>query len=168
MKKTTLIALVITLLCCNLGNALASNIEVLPKSQISTNPNYAEARGSSLINKGSNENNRYVGEDGLAIVHANSSIKKVSSSSIKVSATTDCNIVADMISVTMRVQRWKDNQWKTYTSFTVTQYDASESNITRNVNVPSGYYYRVRVVHLAVTSHSSVSVTTITSGVNVS
>ena len=154
MKKTTLIALVITLLCCNLGNALASNIEVPPQGQISSNPNHAEAYWFNQIEVGNNDGVMYTGQDGLMLVMAHSSITKSGSASVKVQAETEANITSIEIGGTIYIQQWKNNKWNTYETIVFEKENRDSASVSQIVSVQRGYYYRVKVVHMARTLYS--------------
>ena len=53
------------------------------------------------------------------------------------------------ITVVVKVQRYVNGNWNSYTSWTTTNYNSSYVSSSKTLSVPTGYYYRVCCTHYA-------------------
>lgn len=164
MKRTISTILCAILLLFSCTNVFACEANVPPADQISANPAYAYARWESNGFDTAGNQSR-AGEDGLAIMFAESSISP-GTGSVRVSATTESNIRASNIGGIVQVQIYRNNSWQAYNTFSFENSGCSAS-VTRSVGVASGFYYRVVVSHRAITPYSTVFRTTTTRSVYV-
>lgn len=143
MKKTLICMLVFVLMFTNLSSILAEPVSAPPANQISANPDFAEVEWML-------SSEREVGNRGApTIVYLEATIGKSSSTSITISAETDTDIVCAFIGGHVTVQRWINNSWDTYYSYSFWDYNKAIGTTTRTVTVASGYYYRLVVAHVA-------------------
>lgn len=143
MKKMLVCLLVLVLMLTNLSSVLAEPVSTPPASQISTDSDYAEVVWRLFDEK-------EMGSRGAPkIVFLKATISKNSSSSITISAETDADINCAFVGGHMIVQRWINNSWSTCQSYTFWAYGTAIGSSTRVVTVPSGYYYRLVVSHIA-------------------
>jgi hypothetical protein len=159
MKKIVVILLTLILTMTNLGTVLADSISAPPASQISNNPNYAsvERKYSVLSETGIR------GKPTITLTRA--SIGKSSSTSITISAITESDITSLKIGGHMGVQRWINNSWSTYQTTAFWAYNTYRATSTKTITVPSGYYYRLVVTHVASNSDGTSSKTSTTTSV---
>lgn len=140
MKKMLAVLLTLTLMLTNLGAVLAETVSAPPASQISANPNYASVEKFFL---GAGDTRDFT------IEYVTSAIGKNSSSSVSVSAVTESNTTAVKIGGIFYVQQWKNNAWRNYTSTAFWTYSTTRASTLQTVSVESGYYYRIKVYHIA-------------------
>lgn len=143
MKKIIVFLLALTLLLTNLNAVLAEEISAPPASQISPDLSYASVERTFSSSRESLSR----GKPNIVYLHA--SIKKSSSTTITISATTESDIVSDSIGGRMAVQRWINNSWSTYATYSFWSYYASSATSKKTVSVPTNYYYRLVVTHIA-------------------
>lgn len=143
MKKTLVCLLVLVLMLTDLSSVLSEPVSAPPASQISANSDFAEVEWTLSSEK--ETGNRGVPR----IVFLKSSIWKSSSSSVTVSAETESDITCLFIGGHVMIQRWINNSWSTYYSYSFWDYSTVSASTTRTVTVPSGYYYRLVVGHVA-------------------
>ena len=163
MKKIVSFLLTITLLLCNGFTVSAEEIPTPPADQISFNPNYAFDENYYFFDPNQNNPNSS-GGDGLGLIYIYSGIRK-SGSNITASFTTTANLECTYIGAAVIIQRWNNNSWETVYSFSVWDYDVSSVSATKTINVDSGFYYRVRAMHVAATLLSSKSGVTVTQSI---
>lgn len=159
MKRTISTILCAILLLFSCTNVFACEANIPPADQISVNPAYAYDRWESNGFETAGNQSR-AGEDGLAIMFAESSISP-GTGSVRVSATTETNISADFVGGTVQIQVYRNNNWQAYRTFVFERIGCS-ATVTKNISVDSGYYYRVVVSHKAITPYSTVYCTTST------
>lgn len=164
MKKTVVILLTLILMMTNLGTVLADTVSAPPANQISANPNYAEVE---LFFSKSTHNLSIASEQGEApvITYVKSSISKKSTTSVSISAITETSSSVTRLGGYINVQRWINNKWSTYTTISFWNYNAARATKSTTVSVPSGYYYRLRVNHVAINTYGTKQVTSITTSV---
>jgi hypothetical protein len=159
MKKIVVILLTLILTMTNLGTVLADTISAPPASQISANPNYASVEKTFSV---SNE----AGTRGKpSITFTRAGISKSSSTSVTISATTESDITSLKIGGQMSVQRWINNAWSTYKTTSFWSYNTYRATSTKTITVPTGYYYRLYVTHIASNNDGTSSKTLITNSV---
>lgn len=150
MKKTLICMLVFVLMFTNLSSVLADPISAPPVSQISANPGFAEVEWTLASEKETQTR----GIPTIVFLHA--SIRKSSSNSITIFAETDADIVCAFVGGNMFVQRWINNSWSTYQAYSFWGYNKTWASSTKTITVPSGYYYRLVVSHMASAADGSV------------
>lgn len=92
------------------------------------------------------ENNQIMPR-GTYLANGTSSIAEVSGRTISVFGSTNCYRTADVVDVTVYLERYNGSSWYTYTYWsTKTAYDAHYVSYSTNVTVPAGTY-RVRSSH---------------------
>lgn len=165
MKKVFAILLTLVLILTNGITVLAEEVSTPPANQISADPNYAHAIYIAPASA-DNEDTLRSGEDGLKIVMAESGISK-GSGSVSVYARTDSNIISAEIGGTVRIQRWQNNKWNNYYTFSFFADDTSSHSTSRTVSVEFGYYYRIYVSHVAITPYTTRTIGTSTQSVYV-
>lgn len=137
MKKLVSMLLLLLLVTVTATGALAQQIiEVPPVSDISPYPTFSEVIWTNMLRA-----------SGFAYVNASASITKVSSTSVRVSATGVVNQVASDVGGTMVVQQYSGGQWNNYTTISFRRYDTDEHSITSTKTVPTNYYYRNATFH---------------------
>ena len=164
MKKIVSFLLIITLLLCNGISVLAEEIPTPPADQISNNPDCASIELFFPINH-SGITLPNAGEDGLGIIYTQASISPYGSGSVIISVTTTANMLCMNIGGYAIIERWNNNTWSSYYTISFWSHNTSTYTATYNVAVESGYYYRVRSIHIADSEHSSVSVYAITKSI---
>lgn len=78
-----------------------------------------------------------------------SSIGKVGTGKIKVSATTIAQKQVSTIKAAVMVERLVNGNWVSYTSWSESKTNAYSLTTSKTLIVPRGYYYRVRSIHNA-------------------
>ena len=159
MKNIVVFLLALTLMLTNLTNVLAANIATPPASQISANPNFAIVEKTYAITDVSGTRGK------PSIVYTRAGISKSSSTSVAITATTESNIVSEKIGGQMNVQRWINNSWSTYKTTSFWSYNTSRATTSKTVSVPTGYYYRLVVLHVATNVDGTSSKASTTSSV---
>lgn len=86
---------------------------------------------------------------GQYLQNGSSSIGKIGTGKIKVSATTNAQQQVATIKAAVMVERLVNGSWLSYTSWTVSRTNAYALTTSKEMVVPRGYYYRVRTVHVA-------------------
>lgn len=86
---------------------------------------------------------------GVYLQTGSSSIGKIGTGKIKVSATTIAQKQVSTIKAAVMVERLVNGSWLSYTSWTVSKNNAYSLTTSKEMVVPRGYYYRVRTVHAA-------------------
>lgn len=86
---------------------------------------------------------------GQYLQNGRSSIGKIGTGKIKVSATTNAQQQVATIKAAVVVERLVNGSWLSYTSWTVSRTNAYALTTSKEMVVPRGYYYRVRTVHVA-------------------
>ena len=112
-------------------------------------------------------NNPKSARTAVAIDSVSSSISKASSTSVSIKAKTVANQAVNSVGGKAVIQRWNNNTWETYKTYNFNAYGSSSCSLNKTVTVASGYNYRLRVSHSAVTASDSDYVTTTTSSVKV-
>lgn len=124
--------LFLLLLCLGLMGSMASAEE--------------KETGKSMFITRLAENNQIVPR-GTYLASGYSSITEVSGRTIGVYGATNCYRTADVVDVTVYLERYNGSSWYTYTYWpTKTAYDAYFVSYSMNVTVPAGTY-RVRSSH---------------------
>lgn len=164
MKKVIAVLLTLVLVLTNGIAVLAEEVSTPPADQISADPNCSFTTVWFDTSEDAMEDTRN-GEDGLTIIKVRSGISQSGSSAIVAYAETVTNISAGLVGGTVRVQRWSNNSWNTYSTFIFEEHNATSASVTHIVAVEPGYYYRVRVSHYAVTAYSTVSKLSTTEGI---
>lgn len=86
---------------------------------------------------------------GQYLQNGSSSIGKIGTGKIKVSATTNAQQQVATIKAAVMVERLVNGSWVSYTSWTVSRTNAYYLTTSKEMVVPRGYYYRVRTLHAA-------------------
>ncbi len=135
-KRKVSSVLFLLLLCLGLMGSIASAEE----------KELRKATGKSMFITQLAENNQIVPK-GTYLASGYSSIAEVSGRTISVYGATDCYRTADVVDVTVYLERYNGSSWYTYTYWsTKTAYDAHFVSYSTNVTVPAGTY-RVRSSH---------------------
>ena len=163
MKKVIAVLLTLVLILTNGITVFAEEVSAPPANQISADPNYS---CTTIWFPSTETNNNSRDGDGLAFIVVRSSISK-SGSSIIAYGLTEANLICDPVGGTVHIQRWKNNRWNNYYSFSFEGFGISSFSGTETVAVESGYYYRVLVNHYADTLYSSIHASSTTSSVYV-
>lgn len=104
---------------------------------------------------------------GTYLASGYSSIAEVSGRTISVYGSTDCHRTADVVDVTVYLERYNGSSWYTYTSWpTKTGYNAYFVSFSTDVTVPKGTY-RVRCSHYAKKGSTEESTTSKTGSLTV-
>ncbi len=161
MKKTLILVLSLVLLLLSFSNAYAASVaSVPPAHQISSDPDYSYVRWENDAAVG---NQSRAGEDGLEIMSADSSIS-AGSRSIYVTASTYANINTLEVGGYIEVQVYRDDHWEVYTGYEFLGSGTSKT-VERTFSVDPNYYYRVQVLHYALTHYTYRSLYTTTQSV---
>lgn len=91
-------------------------------------------------------------------------ISKLSSNEINIYGLTQCHHTCDNVYLELYLERKVNGSYATYKYWEFEDTNVSNLDVSINVIVPSGYYYRVRGYHAA-KDGSKESTTTLTSGV---
>ncbi len=129
----------------------ASAANILEETTTETDLDYAEDTTYSVL-RGNNLN------------FGTTSIEKVASNKVGISAITQCHHTCDKVYLEVYLERKVNGTYSTYKSWSFTANSATKLVKDITVIVPSGYYYRVRGYHAA-KDGSKESTTTLTSGV---
>lgn len=86
---------------------------------------------------------------GQYLQNGRSSIGKIGTGKIKVSATTNAQQQVATIKAAVVVERLVNGSWLSYTSWTASRTNAYYLTTSKELVVPRGYYYRVRTLHVA-------------------
>lgn len=76
-------------------------------------------------------------------------ISKESSSSVYITATTDCYVKCSTVKVEVTLQKLENSTWKYVASRSNTERNAYDAMVEDTIRVASGYYYRVISTHSA-------------------
>ena len=143
MKKVLALVLSLVLMLGGSAAALAETAQSIPPlSQISSNPNSATFTWRSDVSTQDVEKKE--------ICYTQTSISKLSSTSVSIFQTTETNAKAAAIQRFMFVQRWNNNKWEKYATREFNKGNTTICESTYTVSVESGYYYRLAVSHFAV------------------
>ena len=134
MKKTVHSFLLILVLLL-LPTAFASAVETPPINEISDDVSFVE-----WFN--------FLRSDDYSFSYVSAGIKG-GDGCVYVTGETETNKKVACVGGFAAIQRWENNQWKTYKKFGFDRYDASSSSFDRTVTVDRGYYYRLYVYHSA-------------------
>lgn len=163
MKKSLILVLSLVLLL-SISNAYAEAVVFVPPAhQISADPAYSYVRWENSeadLNAG---NQSRAGEDGLEIMLAESSIS-AGSNSIHVYASTSTNISTLEVGGYIEVQVYRNDRWEAYTGYEFLGSGTSKT-VERTFSVEPNYYYRVKVLHYALTLYTYRSLYTTTQSV---
>jgi len=159
MKKIVVILLTLILTMTNLGTVLADTVSTPPVNQISANPNFAIVERTYAITDVSGTRGK------PSIVFTRAGISKSSSTSVVITAKTESNIVSEKIGGQMSIQRWINNSWNTYRITSFWSYNTAQATTSKTITVPTGYYYRLVVTHVATNVDGSSAKTSTTNGV---
>lgn len=142
MKKVLALVLSLVLMLGGSAAALAETAQSIPPlSQISSNPNSATFTWRSDVSTQDVEKKE--------ICYTQTSISKLSSTSVSIFQTTETNAKAAVIQGFMFVQRWNNNKWEEYASRDFFKGNTTLCETSYTVSVESGYYYRLAVSHIA-------------------
>lgn len=164
MKKTLTIVLSLVLLLLSFSNAYAESVtSVPPAHQISSDPDYSYVRWENSEADVNDGNQSRAGEDGLEIMCAESGIS-AGSRSIYVTASTYANLNTLEVGGYIEVQVYRDDHWEAYTGYEFLG-SGSSKTVERTFSVEPNYYYRVQVLHYALTHYTYRSLYTTTQSV---
>lgn len=76
-------------------------------------------------------------------------ISKESSSSVYISATTECHVKCNTVKAEITLQKLYNSTWTYVTSRSKTETNAYDATVESTINVTPGYYYRVISSHSA-------------------
>lgn len=129
-KRKIRFVLLLLLVCLGLMGSMASAEE----------KELQKTTGKSMFVTRLAENNQIVPK-GTYLAAGTSSIAEVSGRTISVYGATDCYRTADVVNVTVYLERYNGSSWYTYTYWsTKTAYDAHFVSYSTNVTVPAGTY----------------------------
>lgn len=74
---------------------------------------------------------------------------------VLVRGVTETYSVADTIGVIYIIQRWEIDEWVNYYSVGYSKFDSDYISDIRTIDVESGYYYRLNVIHKALKESQS-------------
>lgn len=151
MKKIIVFLLTLTLMLTNLNAVLAEGISAPPASQISADLSYASVERTFQAESAN------VTRGKPSIIFTRASIGKSSSTSVTIIVTTQSDISSDKIGGQIRLQRWINNSWSPYQSVSFWSYYTDRATKTQTFTVPTGYYYRLVVAHIASTADGTSS-----------
>ncbi len=141
MKKITAFILVLVLLLTACLTAFADTPSVPPVEQISADPNHAEfIWRAPIMTRDTTEKK---------IIYMQTGIDKVNSTTVSINGVTDTNAEANVIIMSMAVQRWSNNKWNNYASANFCKPNATSYYASTTKTVEPGYYYRLAVTHYA-------------------
>lgn len=153
-KMKRIVSLLFLACCCNILFAVPAMAESLSDDfsvETDTNEDYAEDTTYNVL-RGNN------------LSFGTTTIKKIASNKVGISAITQCHHVCDKVYLDVYLERKVKGTYSTYKNWSFTASNAS--NLVRDITVivPKGYYYRVRGYHAA-KDGSKESTTTLTSGI---
>lgn len=129
-KRKVSFVLLMLLLCLGLMSSASAEEE----------KNLRKATGKSMFITRLSENNQILPK-GTYLASGYSSIAEVSGRTISVYGAMDCYRTADVVDVTVYLERYNGSSWYTYTYWsTKTAYDAHYVSYSTNVTVPAGTY----------------------------
>ena len=86
---------------------------------------------------------------GVYLKSGSSTITKAGTGMIAAGGNTVGQKSVSKITVVVKVQRYVNGYWNSYTSWTTTNYNSSYVSSSKTLSVPTGYYYRVCCTHYA-------------------
>lgn len=86
---------------------------------------------------------------GVYLKSGSSTITKAGTGMIAAGGNTVGQKSVSKITVVVKVQRYVNGNWNSYTSWTTTNYNSSYVSSSKTLSVPTGYYYRVCCTHYA-------------------
>lgn len=129
-KRKICSTILLLMLCLGLMGSLTSAEEKELK----------KTTGKSMFVTRLAENNQIMPR-GTYLASGYSSIAEVSGRTISVYGATDCYRTADVVDVTVYLERYNGSSWYTYTYWsTKTAYDAHFVSYSTNITVPAGTY----------------------------
>lgn len=141
-----------TIVLMNISPVYAATDSILDAvTDLETTENFSEDTSYSLL-RGNNLNFGSV------------SISKVSSNEIHIYGLTQCHHECDVVYLDLSLERKVNGSYGTYKQWRFDDTNVSNLDVSIDVIVPSGYYYRVRGYHAA-KDGSKESTTTLTDGV---
>ena len=105
--------------------------------------------GSYLTDDGSSEVTVGSMSRGVYLKSGSSTITKAGTGMIAAGGNTVGQKSVSKITVVVKVQRYVNGYWNSYTSWTTTNYNSSYVSSSKTLSVPTGYYYRVCCTHYA-------------------
>lgn len=142
MKKITAFALILVALLSLCLTAFSDAPSAPPAGEISADLTHAE-----FIWRAPAQLTRDVTEK--KIIYMNTSINKVSSTSVSIYGKTQTNAKAHQIYVSAVIQRWENNKWNNYLSYDYGTISSTSHEFSATKTVESGYYYRLACTHVA-------------------
>ena len=115
--------------------------------------------GSYLTHEEESDGEAYLINRGVDLQAGTSKVSKASSTAINAGGTTTAKHTVDEIGIVVVVERLKSGSstWTYYRTWEVTKENSSYVSSSKNLTVPTGYYYRVRCTHWANSDASSSS-----------
>lgn len=86
---------------------------------------------------------------GIYLKSGSSNITRAGTGMIAAGGNTVGQKSVSKITVVVKVQRYVNGNWNSYTSWTTTNYNSSYVSSSKTLSVPTGYYYRVCCTHYA-------------------
>ena len=155
-KRKISFGLFLLLLCLGLMGSIALEEE----------KQLQKATGRTMFITRLAENNQIVPK-GTYLANGYSSIAEVSGRTISVYGSTNCYRIADVVDVTVYLERYNGSSWYTYTYWpTKTAYDAHFVSYSTNITVPAGTY-RVKSSHYVRNGSTEESTTSTTTSMQV-
>lgn len=116
--------------------------------------------GTGYLTQAAEESNEQIGymtsqTRGVYLQSGFSKISKPGDGKITAGGNTTAQKVVSTVSIDVIVERQVSGYWEHYTSWTSTKHNTFQVTSYVTMNVPKGYYYRVRCVHYANSDVSS-------------
>ena len=119
------------------------------KNEVQASDNIECVDGSYLTNDDSSEVTVGSMTRGIYLKSGSSNITRAGTGKIAAGGNTVGEKTVSKITVVVKVQRYVNGYWNSYTSWTATNYNSSYVSSSKTLSVPTGYYYRVCCTHYA-------------------
>lgn len=142
MKKRKILSFVMALMmvCALFGGV---------KTEVKASDNMECVDGSYLTHDDSSEVTVGSMTRGIYLKSGSSNITRAGTGKIAAGGNTVGQKSVSKITVVVKVQRYVNGNWNSYTSWTTTNYNSSYVSSSKTLSVPTGYYYRVCCTHYA-------------------
>ena len=121
--------------------------------------------GSMLTDEKVAEDETFALSKGTDFYRGGIKISAVDSNTVNIYGFTFANHTCESIDLYLFLEQYKNGYWSTYKIYQYTEENVSTMSRSRNVDVESGYYYRLRGYHRTYNEGRQESTSTDTSGI---
>ena len=121
--------------------------------------------GSALVDQTVAEDETFALGKGTDFYRGGVKISAIDNNTVNIYGFTFANHTCESLDVYLYLEQYKNGSWSTYGIYQYTDYNVSTMSRSRNVDVESGYYYRLRGYHRTYKDGRQESASTMTDGI---